>query len=374
MKTFSLAVVLTAGLALAVPPMSASAQHSHGEASQAINYGKLAIGEFALEVTGAPMIAGQDGFVDVMFKAMPVPMKAVRMWVGSENASETGKTKLQVVDGKSVHAHFPVPSPLTADHKIWIEVEAGGKKERGSLPIPAAAGIATAPGAHNHGNHVHAFEAAVAARGEGLFAVTLMADGKQLVPTDFQPENKTLLRLFVVDESLTDVRVVVPTVGENGVGEFPFAAKQPGPYRVYARAWKAGEERAETVLASLPNPGEAAAADLKPNTEFTAEGVRFQLKWNPAPKIAHEGKFSVTATSADGTPIPLSDTTLVSLGVNPEHTRVIAPVEAEGAVSGAVKHSATGLRRLFVHTEHQGRPIVAQFTYAIEPDAHGHAH
>lgn len=389
MKMQIVVASLFAGLlATAAIPTSIAAQDSHGHAhaGTAISHGNLTVAGFSVEVTTDEAIEpGVDAHLDVVFLDKKELPKAVRAWIGSEDASETGKSLLELEGSTNVHTHVGVPKPLLEGHRIWVEIENAGKKERASLPLP---GAQAAPATNDHG-HEHAFAATVSPAGEGRYSLVLKnAGGATLSAKDLQASGGPTVRVFLVDESLTELRHLVPAEGEAGTWTFAFAPSKPGNWRAYARAWAKGEESAETVLATIENPGTPAPVDTTPSTAETVDGFRFQLGWNPAPVVGHEGKFTVTVLDKDGKaavlePVAGALAHAFSLGENPEHTRVIAPeakssegTPAATTVAGSVKHAGPGFRKLFVHVKVAGKEVVAPFGYTIgEGDAdHGHEH
>ena len=60
---------------------------------------------------------------------------AVRAWVGNESGEGSLKAKAgyDAADG-DYDAFVEVPANPAADAKLWIEIEAGGKKEKASFP------------------------------------------------------------------------------------------------------------------------------------------------------------------------------------------------------------------------------------------------
>jgi hypothetical protein len=71
--------------------------------------------------------------LDVTKGATPA---AVRLWVGKESAVGSMKAKADA-DGAHFHAHVEVPSDVTKEARLWIEVEAaGGKRTAQSLALP----------------------------------------------------------------------------------------------------------------------------------------------------------------------------------------------------------------------------------------------
>lgn len=65
-------------------------------------------------------------------------VKAVRMWVGPEDAQGVMVVKTEIENDYN-HGHVEVPDPVPADAVLWIEIESPtGEKFKGSTPLAAA--------------------------------------------------------------------------------------------------------------------------------------------------------------------------------------------------------------------------------------------
>ena len=65
-------------------------------------------------------------------------VKAVRMWVGPEDASGVMVVKTEPEFNYN-HGHVEVPNPIPADAKLWIEIESPtGELHKGSTPLQQA--------------------------------------------------------------------------------------------------------------------------------------------------------------------------------------------------------------------------------------------
>ena len=140
MKTFKIipALAIAASLSTALPlPSYAGAgegtkQDDHAEPSllgtvtvKAYEFtvrqeGKVEAGK---EATFGLVLKKEDGAADPT---------AVRTWVGKEDGKGSVKAKTHT-HGKAMEAHVDVPDPIPAGSKLWIEVEVGGEKFKGSL-------------------------------------------------------------------------------------------------------------------------------------------------------------------------------------------------------------------------------------------------
>lgn len=109
------------------------AGHNHGHA---VVVGRVDIAGHSVQakLSGA-LEPGSEVFIDMTLagdKALP---KAVRAWIGSEDAAQTGKVLIEVGEKGSGHAHIEVPKPLDSAHRLWIELEDAQGKRRGSLEL-----------------------------------------------------------------------------------------------------------------------------------------------------------------------------------------------------------------------------------------------
>jgi hypothetical protein len=68
-----------------------------------------------------PVKPGGEGAFDVVITGGKP--KAVRFWVGTENAEGSVKAKAEEETTDNWHTHAEVPDPLPAGSKFWVEVE-----------------------------------------------------------------------------------------------------------------------------------------------------------------------------------------------------------------------------------------------------------
>jgi hypothetical protein len=86
--------------------------------------GEKTVGNLKFVATmDAPVKAagGGDGAFDVVITGGKP--KAVRFWVGTEDAKGSVKAKAEEETTDNWHTHAEVPSPLPAGSKFWVEVE-----------------------------------------------------------------------------------------------------------------------------------------------------------------------------------------------------------------------------------------------------------
>lgn len=108
--------------------------HNHGEARR---LGTVEVGatSASIDVSGAIEAGGEVHLELALAEGKPTP-KALRVWIGSEDAAQTGKALVEVDSHGHGHTHVEVPKPLDPTHRLWVEAEdAAGKKERVSVGL-----------------------------------------------------------------------------------------------------------------------------------------------------------------------------------------------------------------------------------------------
>ena len=117
------------------PPKAGDQKSDGGEAHGApIALGKLTVGAHTFDVVQlGKMEAGKEGVVELHFAAdKPVPA-TVRAWLGDEAGEGARKQRFGKEGDHGLHAHLDVRKDLTAQHKLWIEIEENGTTARGSV-------------------------------------------------------------------------------------------------------------------------------------------------------------------------------------------------------------------------------------------------
>jgi len=102
--------------AAAPAPTTAGGKHARlpiGETTQA--------GLKLVATMDAPVKPGGEGAFDVVITGGKP--KAVRFWVGTEDAKGSVKAKAEEETTDNWHTHAEVPDPLPAGSKFWVEVE-----------------------------------------------------------------------------------------------------------------------------------------------------------------------------------------------------------------------------------------------------------
>jgi hypothetical protein len=323
---------------------------------------------------------GGEFDIDFSFKGPSAFPRALRAWIGNEEADQTGKTRIDA----SGHGHLPVPDKIESEDCLWIEVEDESGKKRASLPIP---------GHDSHSGHGHGhgesdvITAEVRALESGGFELTLKTDeGKIVGANDVKTVHEHPVHLIAVDASLIDFQHVHPTSTEANTWTFNFTPAKPGDYRLYSEVTLHDSEAASRGFTILSNPGEAEPIDPTLSSTVLKGGIRFDLSWDPEPVTDHHGRFTVTLAQPDGSGPALENfmgatAHVVSLGEDPSTFGHIHPSTKQGDASGTrttirgeVEHHAAGFHRLYVHVKIGGEELVASFGYLVSSDSHDHDH
>lgn len=125
-----------------VPVALAEDGHQHG--MDAIHkLGRKKIGDYTVSVILiGEAEAGAKVKFDIKLIDANADPKALRVWIGTEDAKDDTKTAL--VKGEKTYAvEVTVPKPLPAGAKIWVEVETDAGKAKGSYEMESHDG-------HNH--------------------------------------------------------------------------------------------------------------------------------------------------------------------------------------------------------------------------------
>lgn len=118
--------------AVEAPAKEAVMQESEVPAMR--NFAAVKIGPYDVQ----PMFEEEipDGHYNIEVKGGEV--KAVRVWVGPEDASGVMVSKTEI-EHTYHHGHVELPDPIPADAMLWIEIEApDGTTVKGSTPLKAA--------------------------------------------------------------------------------------------------------------------------------------------------------------------------------------------------------------------------------------------
>jgi hypothetical protein len=114
------------------PPDSALPQPNYDIPMR--NFADLEIGPYHVQ----PMFEEEIENGHYNIKVHGDEVKAVRIWVGPEDASGVMVVKTEIENDYN-HGHVEVPTPVPADAVLWIEIEnPDGEIFKGSTPLKAA--------------------------------------------------------------------------------------------------------------------------------------------------------------------------------------------------------------------------------------------
>lgn len=110
--------------------------HGHGGHGEENELGTVEIAGFQVKAVGhGKIVAGAETDVDVFVSGGQGMPSAVRLWIGSVDGKGAMKMKA-AINKDEAHNHVAVPSPISPDTKLCIELElAGGEKKVGTLPL-----------------------------------------------------------------------------------------------------------------------------------------------------------------------------------------------------------------------------------------------
>jgi hypothetical protein len=104
-----------------------AATQQGGAGEQEAEHNRLPIGEASVSglklvaSTDGPVKPGGEGVFDVVITGGKP--KAVRFWVGTEDAKGSVKAKAEEEGTDNWHTHTEVPDPLPPGSRFWVEVE-----------------------------------------------------------------------------------------------------------------------------------------------------------------------------------------------------------------------------------------------------------
>ena len=138
LRTLILGVSLLAGLAAEDHAGHAHAPGAHGhDHGAATALGAVTVGAHQITVALAgAAVAGKECHVELkLTPAQPVP-KAVRVWIGNENARGSVKSKATAEAPGMFDAQVEVPNPLPEGSRLWISIDPqDGDSAKGSVAL-----------------------------------------------------------------------------------------------------------------------------------------------------------------------------------------------------------------------------------------------
>lgn len=127
-------------------PNAESSKPAAGHGGEIIELGTTKIGDLTVRASRdqGEVKAGGDAPIDVWVTTAdgkPATVKAVRFWIGTEDAKGSIKAKAEIevpAETNHWHTHAEVPSPLPAGAKLWVEIETSdGTKSTGAFDLKA---------------------------------------------------------------------------------------------------------------------------------------------------------------------------------------------------------------------------------------------
>lgn len=111
--------------------------HDHGAEEKGTPMGTITAAgtKIAIEIHGT-ISPGEEVHLDLKALSGPDP-ENVRGWIGLESGAGAMKSKAEITSG-GYHLHAEAPAEITAEMKLWIEVEpAEGDREVQGVALPA---------------------------------------------------------------------------------------------------------------------------------------------------------------------------------------------------------------------------------------------
>ena len=104
------------------PAAAAATQHAASDEHNRLPVGETTVSGLKLVATmDEPVKPGGEGAFDVVITGGKP--RAVRFWVGTEDAKGSVKAKADEETPDNWHTHVEVPDPLPPGSKFWVEVE-----------------------------------------------------------------------------------------------------------------------------------------------------------------------------------------------------------------------------------------------------------
>lgn len=118
----------------------ADGDHAHdepgGHDDMAFKLTPIILGERTV-IVELPTALVAEAMVHAHFTVEGDPSEVVRAWVGLESGEGSMKSR-GAGSGPAYHIDLEVPSELTPEMAVWVELENGGETEIGSTAIPTA--------------------------------------------------------------------------------------------------------------------------------------------------------------------------------------------------------------------------------------------
>jgi len=124
--------LLPTGVALAGPGHDRAPEGKDHKDAKPQALGTVKIGAYEIEVFQTGKVEpGHEALFQFRLKGDPEPV-AIRGWIGLESGKGSAKSKAHK-HGQDRDLHCDVPSPLPEGAKLWIEIDTGKDKPKGSV-------------------------------------------------------------------------------------------------------------------------------------------------------------------------------------------------------------------------------------------------
>jgi hypothetical protein len=111
-------------------------KHGDEHGGPQVDLGTMQIGGLDVQVTRlGELKAGEEAIFVIKPTGGTGKPKAIRAWVGVETGQGSIRTKAEEEKPGEWHAHHPVSKPMPAKSKLWVEVEVGSAKSKGSYDL-----------------------------------------------------------------------------------------------------------------------------------------------------------------------------------------------------------------------------------------------
>ena len=113
------------------PDQKRADDHKDVHGGEALELGSTKIGTFDVRAARdkGDIKPGGEAPIDLWLTTAdgkPAAVRVVRIWIGLEDAKGSLKAKAEIEDPKDMshfHTHAEIPDPLSADSKLWVEIE-----------------------------------------------------------------------------------------------------------------------------------------------------------------------------------------------------------------------------------------------------------
>ena len=119
-------------------PAGTSTNNEEDGHAEQVDLGSVTIGDYTAKAAHHGYEAGGEGHITLDITGGENAPSAVRVWIGVESAEGSVKKKFDMTkegDAYHKHDHVEVPTELSADAALWIEIETGDESHTGHLKL-----------------------------------------------------------------------------------------------------------------------------------------------------------------------------------------------------------------------------------------------